>query len=207
MTISGLFGALSLLVAIFSTSCGIPEVETEDQSLVNPRPSKILTGAENKSAINSGITATSDATVTGNWFNNTSNDLCIEIDANDGNVRIVKDLQVDGRIISDAAVFNYGIYARGIQTGNILAGEIKVTPQWHPDFVFEDDYKLMKLSEVERYINKNGHLPGIPSAKVVAANGIALGESHARLLQKIEELTLHLIKQEKQIAGLRKLLK
>lgn len=86
--------------------------------------------------------------------------------------------------------------------GHVRAKEIKVETGWS-DFVFEPDYKLLSLKETEEYIKKNGHLPEIPSAKEVEANGINLGEMNAKLLQKIEELTLHLIEQNKDLNKLR----
>ncbi|WP_199120443.1 tail fiber protein [Pedobacter sp. ASV28] len=83
--------------------------------------------------------------------------------------------------------------------GNIRAKEIKVeTANW-PDYVFHKDYKLASLAETEKYIQKNGHLPGIPSAAEVNENGVNLGEMNAKLLEKIEELTLRLIEQQKQL--------
>jgi hypothetical protein len=83
--------------------------------------------------------------------------------------------------------------------GKIRAREVKVeTTNW-PDYVFAKNYKLPSLAETEEHIKKEGHLPGIPSAQEVKANGIDLGEMNAKLLQKIEELTLHLIQKEKDI--------
>ncbi|WP_159451689.1 hypothetical protein [Pedobacter africanus] len=77
--------------------------------------------------------------------------------------------------------------------GKVRAQEIKVeTANW-PDYVFAKDYSLPTLQETEKHIKDKGHLPGIPSAAEVKANGIDLGEMNAKLLQKIEELTLHLI--------------
>ena len=66
------------------------------------------------------------------------------------------------------------------------------------DFVFGIDYELRTLEEVEKHINAKGHLPEIPSEAEVTENGINLGEMNAKLLQKIEELTLYLIEQNKQ---------
>ena len=83
--------------------------------------------------------------------------------------------------------------------GKIRAQEIKVeTANW-PDYVFAWDYKLPSLKETEKHIKEEGHLPGIPSAEEVKANGVELGEMNKKLLQKIEELTLHLIEQNKQL--------
>ncbi|MDT3406988.1 UNVERIFIED_CONTAM: hypothetical protein QE387_001305 [Pseudacidovorax intermedius] len=64
------------------------------------------------------------------------------------------------------------------------------------------DYKLRTLDEVERHIAEKGHLPNIPSATEVEKNGINLGEMDAKLLEKIEELTLYSIEQNKQIKQL-----
>jgi hypothetical protein len=83
--------------------------------------------------------------------------------------------------------------------GTIKATEVKVETGW-ADFVFEDDYKLQSLSEVESFIKENKHLPDIPSEADVKENGLSLGEMDAKLLQKIEELTLHMIEMQKVIA-------
>lgn len=82
--------------------------------------------------------------------------------------------------------------------GSIGAREIKVEANGWSDFVFETDYKLRTLEEVEEHIAENGHLPEIPNEAEVTENGINLGEMNVKLLQKIEELTLYLIEQNKQ---------
>ncbi|NQX37415.1 hypothetical protein SAMN05421820_103603 [Pedobacter steynii] len=82
--------------------------------------------------------------------------------------------------------------------GKIRAHEIKVEVVNWPDYVFAKSYKLHNLQETEKHIKEKGHLPGIPSALEVKENGIDLGDMNAKLLQKIEELTLHLIKMEKE---------
>lgn len=90
--------------------------------------------------------------------------------------------------------------------GLILAKEIKVAianTHW-ADFVFEKNYKLMPLKDVELYINKNKHLPAVPSALEVEEEGVNLVEINATLLKKIEELTLYLIEQNKRIELLEK---
>ena len=88
--------------------------------------------------------------------------------------------------------------------GTILAKEVKVSTEasdW-PDFVFEPDYKLRKLSEVENYILTNKHLPDIPSAAQMEAQGVNLAEMNKLLLQKVEELTLYSIEQKKKVEKL-----
>ncbi len=82
--------------------------------------------------------------------------------------------------------------------GTIRAQEIKVNLEG-ADFVFEEDYNLRSLEEVETFVQKHKHLPEIEPAIEMEANGTELGELNAKLLQKIEELTLYTIKQQKTI--------
>lgn len=96
----------------------------------------------------------------------------------------------------------YKLYVEtGILTEKVKVA-VKTTANWS-DFVFDKNYKMPSLNEVEAYINANKHLPGIPSAEDVVANGVDLGEMDARLLQKIEELTLYVIQLEKEIKALK----
>ncbi|WP_313920595.1 hypothetical protein [Tahibacter sp.] len=86
--------------------------------------------------------------------------------------------------------------------GSIRAKEIVVESGW-ADFVFADDYRLAPLPEVAQFIELNGHLPDVPSAARIAESGVPLGEMQTRLLQKIEELTLHMIAMDRDLARLR----
>jgi hypothetical protein len=81
--------------------------------------------------------------------------------------------------------------------GTIHSKEVKVDMNGWPDYVFKKEYNLPTLQEVEKHINERGHLENIPSEEEVLKNGINLGEINSKLLQKIEELTLYLIQQEK----------
>ncbi|MCL6294848.1 interleukin-like EMT inducer domain-containing protein [Jejuia spongiicola] len=83
--------------------------------------------------------------------------------------------------------------------GNIHAQEVKVTVNAGADFVFNDDYELPSLKEVEQFIKTNNHLPEIASEKEMLDNGLFLAEMNIKLLQKIEELMLYTIQQEKQL--------
>lgn len=83
--------------------------------------------------------------------------------------------------------------------GKIITKEINVTLDGWADFVFNNNYILKDLEEVESFINKYNRLPEIPSEDEVIQNGINLGEMNAKLLQKIEELTLYTIEQQKKI--------
>ncbi len=79
--------------------------------------------------------------------------------------------------------------------GTIGAYEIVVASSG-ADYVFDPGYRLQPLSEVAEYVKENHHLPEIPSAAEVQANGVSLGEMQSKLLAKIEELTLHMIQSE-----------
>lgn len=83
--------------------------------------------------------------------------------------------------------------------GTLLSEKIKVKQQPWPDYVFEPAYKLPSLTELEAYVKKHKHLPGVPSAKEVEENGLDLGNTQAALLEKIEELTLIIIEQNKKL--------
>jgi len=93
---------------------------------------------------------------------------------------------------------NYRLYVQG----GILTEKIKVAVStdavnWS-DFVFNSDYKLRSLSEVEKYVKANKHLPEIPSSEEVYRNGLDLVQMDAKLLMKIEELTLYMIELKKE---------
>ncbi len=90
--------------------------------------------------------------------------------------------------------------------GKLITEEVKVqlSGNW-PDYVFTSDYDLLSLEETQKYINKNGHLPNIPSANEAEANGIEIGEMNRLLLEKIEELTLYILEQEERITKLESL--
>lgn len=86
--------------------------------------------------------------------------------------------------------------------GMILAKDIRVaiSTQTHwADYVFEKDYKLMPLSDVEKFVNQNKHLPGVPSEAEVKKEGMDVTEMNIHLLQKLEELYLHSIEMKKQL--------
>jgi hypothetical protein len=87
--------------------------------------------------------------------------------------------------------------------GKIRAEEVKVYNTW-ADYVFRKDYKLLNLKEVEKYIAENGHLPNVPSAKEITEKGLELGEMAKIQQEKIEELTLYLIQQNKENEQLNK---
>jgi hypothetical protein len=87
--------------------------------------------------------------------------------------------------------------------GSIRAKEVVVETTGWADYVLKPGYDLTPLADVEKHIEEHGHLPGIPSADQVAERGVNVGDMQAKLLAKIEELTLHQIRQEKEIVRLR----
>ena len=91
--------------------------------------------------------------------------------------------------------------------GDVHSQEVRVTINAGADFVFEEDYNLPALEKVEMYIKTHKHLPGIAPANEMENEGLELGEMNIKLLQKIEELTLYMIQQQKEIENLKKIVK
>ncbi len=117
------------------------------------------------------------------------------------------DFTVNGNVlIGDASVALPAGYKLYVQTG-ILTEKVKVaiasSANW-ADYVFEANYPLKNLNELEIYIKKNKHLPNIPSAAEVVENGIDVATINAKLLEKIEELSLYIIEQNKRLEALEK---
>jgi hypothetical protein len=110
------------------------------------------------------------------------------------------------RITSDGAMgigtpltsnpFDYRLAVNG--TIGAKEVNVEVFSQTWPDYVFNPNYKLPSLYDVEKQIDSLGHLPGIPSASEVAAKGLNLGENQKLLLLKLEEITLYMIELKKQ---------
>ncbi|MEM6829561.1 MAG: cell surface protein, partial [Bacteroidota bacterium] len=90
-----------------------------------------------------------------------------------------------------------------IRAANIRASNVNVKLGSFPDYVFADNYDLMPLEELEAYIDANKHLPEMPTEAEVLENGADLGQLNTLLVEKIEELTLHLISLKKEIEQLK----
>lgn len=88
--------------------------------------------------------------------------------------------------------------------GKILAEEVRVQLQasW-PDYVFDKDYNLMPLGQVQDFVKQHAHLPGIPAAADVEDKGMAVGEMQRKMMEKIEELTLYIIELKKEVDALK----
>ncbi len=102
--------------------------------------------------------------------------------------------------IGTALVNNPNSYKLAVNgTIGAKAVKVEVTSTTWPDFVFNKEYKLKSLKEIEQFIKQNGHLPEIPTAKEIEKSGADLGELLKLQMQKIEELTLYIIEQNKRI--------
>ncbi|MFA8449706.1 MAG: hypothetical protein ACEPOW_03310 [Bacteroidales bacterium] len=101
-----------------------------------------------------------------------------------GNAKIVGDTKVSGNANFD---------------GEIIAKRVSLEIGSFPDYVFEENYKLMSLYELESFINKNKHLPGVPSESEVVEKGLDVEKINTLLVEKVEELTLYTIDQQKKL--------
>ncbi len=95
------------------------------------------------------------------------------------------------------------IEVTAMNAGSINAKDINVELPAAADYVFEDNYNLKSLSEVESFVKENKHLPGMPSASEFAEKGMSVSEMSNKLLEKVEELTLHMIQLEKENKALK----
>ena len=116
----------------------------------------------------------------------------------DVEVLIIDDASQDSTF--DKGTTNLTTGARLAVNGKVLCTELEVqlVTDW-PDYVFEPDYKLPALKDVEQQIERDHHLPGIASAAEVRREGIKVGQTQTKLLEKVEELTLYVIKLDKQL--------
>lgn len=120
---------------------------------------------------------------------------------------------IEGNILTNESIgIGTSNFTDGAETyklsvkGKIRAQEVKVYNTW-ADYVFSPDYTLPSLTEVESYIAENGHLKNVPSAKQITDHGLELGEMTKIQQEKIEELTLYLIQQNKEIEELKEQVK
>ncbi|MBA4198835.1 MAG: hypothetical protein C0459_14910 [Chitinophaga sp.] len=160
-------------------------VRTDQPAGTNPQYTWNIGGAQ-RGAI---TYVTSDGSNTMRYWNNGYDILFLNPN---GSARFTGSLGIGTDKINDP---NYKLF---VETG-IRTRKIKVDQSTWSDFVFKPHYNLRTLTEVEAYIKTHQHLPDVPSEKEVKANGIDVGETQAMLLRKIEELTLYMIEQQKQI--------
>jgi hypothetical protein len=111
-----------------------------------------------------------------------------------GNVFVTNDLRIGTGAENGVTGYKVAI------DGKVIAEEMRVqlSGAW-PDYVFNEEYELMSLNKLEKEIAKHGHLPGMPSAKEAESEGIMVGDMNRMLLEKVEEMILHIIELNKRI--------
>jgi len=140
------------------------------------------------------VRTASNAYVSINTQNSAMLGLGVSTDATPGSITNTLNLTAAGNVGIGTTDPAYPLSVNG----TVEAKEVIVQTGWS-DYVFDKGYHLAPLSEVERTIKAQQHLPGMPSAKDVAAHGVSLGDMQAKLLAQVEEVTLHQIEQEKLI--------
>jgi len=112
-------------------------------------------------------------------------------------------LQAAGRVGINTTYVNPGVMLA--VNGKVLCEELEVqlSQDW-PDYVFDERYDLMPLEQVDAFVKEHKHLPGLPSAAQVSTDGINVGRMQTTLLEKVEELTLHVIEMNKRIESLQR---
>lgn len=116
-----------------------------------------------------------------------------------GSAEVASNLYVTGRVGIGTSTPTNALAVNG----TIQAREIIVTTNGWADFVFEDGYALMPLEDVAAFIESEGHLPGIPTAEQAGRDGVKVSRMQGKLLQKVEELTLYMIRLQRENAELR----
>lgn len=132
--------------------------------------------------------------------NTTNNFFRVLSDGNSELFRITEDGKVGVGTTTIPTAFKFAV------AGNMIAEELRVELEtdW-PDYVFNNDYKLMPLPELESFIEAKGHLPNVPTAeKIEEQKGVDVGELQRTLLEKVEELTLYIIQINKENETLKK---
>jgi len=115
------------------------------------------------------------------------------------NTKVFTDLEVTGKIKCHDELE----VAEVLKANQIKAQDINVDMNNAADYVFDENYNLRSLSDVESFVKENKHLPGVPSAAEMAEKGMSMSQMSNLLLEKVEELTLHMIELEKENKALK----
>jgi hypothetical protein len=126
-------------------------------------------------------------------------------------VRLMKDSELHPLVIDKLVSNNPTVLPKKLMqldyTGLLYAREVKVNLDNWSDYVFDANYPLMPLSELQKFISENNHLPNVPSAKEMTDNGLNLAQSSILFMEKIEELTLYVLQINEQVKTQEQLLK
>ena len=191
----------------FSTNNGSPQMTlqkaTGNVGIGNSNPAFKL-DVDDRIRVKSGLTNST----AGIWFNNPANTTTISFMG----VFDATTTGIYGNVSGWGLLMNTNNGNIGIGTstltsklnvnGSIRTKEVVVETGW-ADYVFDKKYNLKPLEEVEKFIEQNNHLPGIPSAAEIEKNGLQLGDTQRKMMEKIEELTLYMIALKKEIAILK----
>ena len=112
-------------------------------------------------------------------------------------------LHVNGKILCSGEIEVADLNSNSINVNSLNAKDIQMDMHGAADYVFDENYNLKSLSEVESYVNEHKHLPGMPSAAEMDANGVSVSKMSNLLLEKVEELTLHMIELKKENEALK----
>ncbi len=112
-------------------------------------------------------------------------------------------LHVDGKILCSGEIEVADLNSNSINVNSLNAKDIQMDMHGAADYVFDENYNLKSLSEIESYVNEHKHLPGMPSAAEMDANGVSVSKISNLLLEKVEELTLHMIELKKENEALK----
>ncbi|MBB6238785.1 hypothetical protein HDC90_003432 [Pedobacter sp. AK013] len=201
------FGGTSFLMG----NVGIGTAAANDRLVVNGNIKAILDQATFPNKNVAGIVSLGFSGITGaqNWALRGvyQHGFGVSNNADGGDLDVIKSLngntvlatKTDGSALGNVGIGTTNPQEKLTVAGNIGAREIKVSTNAGADFVFEPAYKLPELAELEKFVKINKHLPEVPTAKDMVENGVNLGELNIKLLQKVEELTLHLIEKDKQL--------
>ena len=122
---------------------------------------------------------------------------------NAGKTEMAYDLEVNGKITCHKEIEVSQLYSDNLNANQINAKDINVELNNAADYVFEENYDLKSLKEVESFVKENKHLPGVPSAAEISENGMSVSQMSNLLLEKVEELTLHMIQLQKENEALK----
>lgn len=158
-----------------------------------------------KSEFGSGVTIGTNGNTNGIHINQ-SGKVGLGTNTPESSLHIVSKNANDDLLLIETFSNKQAFKVKGGESPKVYAEEINVQLGDFPDYVFDESYKLKKLSEVSKYIQENHRLPNMPSAKQVKREGLDLGEANRLLVEKVEELTLYTIQQQDQIEKQQELL-